>query len=76
MRLKPTQEELQARRSLFKRFARSGKDPLTGVSGLGLGLALVKEIAEGHGGMVGMEASAAGGAKFTIDIPLTEPTRG
>jgi len=53
---------------VFKRFSHSGKDPLTGVSGLGLGLALVKEIVEGHGGKVKVETAQGGGAKFVIQM--------
>jgi len=59
-------------KNVFKRFSRSGKDPLTGVSGLGLGLALVKEIAEGHGGKVGVEQIGGGGVKFIITLTSKE----
>lgn len=55
-------------KNVFKRFSRSRKDPLTGVSGLGLGLALVKEIVEGHGGKVRVEGTG-NGARFLIEIP-------
>jgi len=58
-------------KQVFKRFSRSGKDPLTGVSGLGLGLALVKEIAEGHGGKVRVEEANKRGACFTLELPIS-----
>jgi len=57
-------------KNVFKRFSRSGKDPLTGVSGLGLGLALVKEIAEGHGGKVVAGKATNGGAILTMEFKL------
>ncbi|MBM3325967.1 MAG: HAMP domain-containing histidine kinase [Calditrichaeota bacterium] len=60
----------EARKKLFTRFSRPGKDPLTGVSGLGLGLALVKEIVEAHKGRIEVDDAAEGGAKFTIHTNL------
>lgn len=39
--------------------------------GVGLGLALVKSIAERHGGAVWCEDAAEGGAKFVLRLPLT-----
>jgi two-component system, OmpR family, sensor kinase len=37
--------------------------------GVGLGLALVKSIAERHGGLVRCEARAGGGASFVVELP-------
>jgi len=37
--------------------------------GIGLGLALVKRIAERHGGSVGYEPRPGGGARFTVRLP-------
>ena len=39
--------------------------------GVGLGLALVKSIAQRHGGTVRCEARPGGGASFVVDLPLT-----
>ncbi|WP_180124969.1 ATP-binding protein [Rhodoferax sp. BLA1] len=41
--------------------------------GVGLGLALVKSIAERHGGRVFCEARPEGGACFVIELPLQTP---
>jgi signal transduction histidine kinase len=41
--------------------------------GIGLGLALVKRIAERHGGSVDYSDRAEGGARFTIRLPGPEP---
>ena len=56
---------------LFDRFYRvdSARDRQSG--GTGLGLALVKEIAEAHGGQVRVESEVGKGAVFTIRFPLT-----
>jgi two-component system, OmpR family, sensor kinase len=40
------------------------------VGGVGLGLSLVKSIAERHGGQVQCEAREGGGARFVIKLPL------
>jgi signal transduction histidine kinase len=60
------------RQRIFKRFERGSDPALTGASGLGLGLALVKEIAEAHGGNVTVSDSDLGGARFTVHLPLSE----
>jgi signal transduction histidine kinase len=38
--------------------------------GVGLGLSLVKTIAERHGGHVRCEAREGGGARFVVELPL------
>lgn len=58
------------REQIFKPFTRAKSAVGTGVSGLGLGLALVKEIAVGHGGKVLIEDKDAGGSRFVIILPL------
>jgi two-component system OmpR family sensor kinase len=63
--------EEQAR--IFERFARSGNGR-NGADGAGLGLAIVRVIAEAHGGRVEVDGGAEDGAIFTIVIP-TEPPR-
>jgi two-component system OmpR family sensor kinase len=57
---------------IFERFGRveTGR----GVSGSGLGLSIVKTIAEAHGGRVSLGSSTAG-SRFAIVIPL-EPVAG
>jgi C4-dicarboxylate-specific signal transduction histidine kinase len=41
--------------------------------GTGLGLAVVKKIAEEHGGNVRAQARSGGGAEFTLRLPLDAP---
>ncbi|GAA4668499.1 HAMP domain-containing sensor histidine kinase [Streptomyces chumphonensis] len=62
------------RERIFHRFyqgdaASSGKAS----TGIGIGLALVDEIAQAHGGAAHVEDAAGGGARFVIDIPASQP---
>ena len=60
---------------IFARFVRgNGPADLSGDSGTGLGLAIVKAVAVSHSGAVEVGASAAGGARFTVLLPLLEPS--
>ena len=43
------------------------------VHGSGLGLAVVREIADAHGAAVVVDSSPAGGATFTLVFPLDQP---
>lgn len=65
-----SQEELP---HIFDRFYQSASNTGTGMRGTGIGLALVKEIVELHGGEVGVESIQGTGTEFTItlDTPVT-----
>ena len=41
----------------------------------GLGLAIVRQIAQAHGGAVGLRSSAGGGSTFSVWLPLRGSTR-
>ncbi|MEM9861819.1 MAG: ATP-binding protein [Myxococcota bacterium] len=56
----------EARTSLFEVFV-SGHD-----HGIGLGLAVVKQVADGHDARVRIETSERGGARFVVDFPWPE----
>ena len=56
---------------IFERFYRLDRDHTSGIVGSGLGLALVREIAERHGGSVTFHSLPEGGTEFTLSIPLT-----
>ena len=58
------------REQLFEAFRRSQAAQGSDVKGWGLGLALVRAVAEGHGGSVSVESLQATGTEFVIDVPL------
>jgi len=56
--------------NLFRRFMRLNAQ-VDEQYGIGLGLYLVKKIAEAHGGQVGVDDRPGGGAIFWMTLPLT-----
>lgn len=69
---------LQDQASIFDLFTQAHDHIEHGVTaGLGIGLALVKQIAELHGGSVGVTSGGAGcGSEFTVILPLPLPLPG
>jgi len=58
---------------LFERFRQEDASSSRKYGGLGLGLALVKHIADLHGGRVSAESPGPGrGATFTVELPLRQ----
>ncbi|MDZ4170210.1 MAG: ATP-binding protein [Coriobacteriia bacterium] len=55
---------------LFSRFWRADDARARSTGGLGIGLAVTKEIAERHKGAILAEPRSGGGTRFTIRIPL------
>lgn len=55
---------------VFTRFWRADPARSRASGGLGIGLAVVREIVERHGGKVGVHDSDLGGAAFVVRIPL------
>ena len=60
---------------VFSRFWRADAGRTRESGGLGVGLAVVKEIVDRHGGWVQVEGEKGEGACFTIHIPLYDPER-
>lgn len=59
---------------LFERFSQSDSSTTREQGGLGVGLALVKDLVELHGGSVSVEcAGARHGSTFTVVLPLVAP---
>lgn len=54
---------------IFEKFTRAESARLTGARGSGLGLAMVREIAEAHGGRVAVASTPGEGSTFTITFP-------
>jgi len=61
----------EARERIFEKFYRLQRDTASGVVGTGLGLPLVKEIVEQHGGWINFENNSTTGTTFTIHLPLS-----
>jgi signal transduction histidine kinase len=54
---------------VFERFTRLSSSRSRDDGGAGLGLALVRRVAEQHGGIVGVQRSPHGGARFEVRLP-------
>jgi two-component system phosphate regulon sensor histidine kinase PhoR len=55
---------------IFEKFYRVPRAENADQPGTGLGLALVKEIMDSHGGQVGVESELGAGSTFTMRLPL------
>jgi signal transduction histidine kinase len=59
---------------VFDRFTRLDEGRGRAGGGAGLGLAMVRAIAEGHGGSVHIDDAPLGGARFVVRLPGAEAT--
>lgn len=55
---------------IFEKFYRVGRSETQGRRGSGVGLALVRHVAEAHGGRVTVESRPGEGSRFTLWLPL------
>ena len=55
---------------LFERFSQADSSPTRASGGLGVGLSLVRELVERHGGEIRATNGDSGGAVFTVQLPL------
>jgi two-component system OmpR family sensor kinase len=62
------------RNQVFERFYRADNSRNRETGGSGLGLAIAQSIVTAHGGKIWAEETPGGGATFTFEIPLTQPT--
>jgi signal transduction histidine kinase len=62
----------EARARVFERFYRSDQEEVQGQTGSGLGLFLVKEIVEIHGGKMSLHSELGKGSKFSLWLPSRE----
>ncbi len=62
--------EQDEQKHIFDRFYRARSSRGKNVRGSGIGLSLVKHIAEAHGGRVTVDSRPGAGATFTVQIPV------
>jgi signal transduction histidine kinase len=55
---------------IFDRFTQADSSPTRAAGGLGVGLSLVRELVERHGGEIVVSNASSGGAMFTVRLPL------
>jgi PAS domain S-box-containing protein len=61
----------ESQRRIFNRFER---EPSAGKhAGFGLGLYIVQQLVEAHGGIIRVESTPGEGALFTVELPLAQP---
>lgn len=59
---------------LFDRFYRATNAQSSQISGMGIGLAVVRDVIEQHGGSISVESTEGEGSAFTIRLPLAPAT--
>ena len=64
----------EARAHLFQRFYRASNVDPRQISGMGIGLYVVKEIVRRHGGTVEVRSEEGRGSTFTVRLPLNDTT--
>ena len=57
---------------IFEKFYRVGRSETQGQRGSGVGLALVKHVAEAHHGRVTVESRLGAGSRFTLWLPMAD----
>ena len=60
--------------TLFQRYTRAPNESAD-AGGTGLGLLIVREIVEAHGGTVGVDSTPGQGSRFWFRIPASEARR-
>jgi signal transduction histidine kinase len=58
------------RERIFEPFQRLGDELTRERAGVGLGLALVRGVAQAHGGEAGCSAREGGGSCFWLELPI------
>ncbi|MCQ1947859.1 cell wall metabolism sensor histidine kinase WalK [Arthrobacter sp. zg-Y1171] len=58
---------------VFEKFFRTGTVRQAGIPGVGLGMAISKDIAEAHGGSIRVESTLGRGTSFTVELPAGVP---
>jgi signal transduction histidine kinase len=61
---------------LFRQYERIERDDIKKIPGTGLGLYLVKNLIEMHGGEITCSSAPGAGSEFAVRLPLTPPENG
>ncbi|HET9275888.1 MAG TPA: HAMP domain-containing sensor histidine kinase, partial [Gemmatimonadales bacterium] len=61
------------RAAVWQPFVRLARDQESSTAGYGIGLAIVRELVELHGGTARIEAAPGGGACVVVELPNAEP---
>ncbi|HSP67531.1 MAG TPA: ATP-binding protein, partial [Bryobacteraceae bacterium] len=61
---------LSEQAKIFEPYYRVSSEENTSIQGAGLGLSVVRHIAEGHGGDVLVESAPGNGSTFRLRLPL------
>jgi len=56
---------------VFERFYRRGSELRRETQGIGLGLTIVRHVAEAHGGQVTVRSAVGQGSRFTMELPIS-----
>jgi len=64
--------EMSDRGRVWEPYVRLARESDRGTGGSGIGLAVVRELVELHGGRCTMEASPSGGARIVVTLPASE----
>lgn len=66
----------EEREQVFEPFSRTETSHQSRIRGTGLGLYIVAQLVEHHGGTITLQSEHGVGSTFTIQLPLTPPTFG
>jgi signal transduction histidine kinase len=56
---------------IFDKFYRVGRSETQGRRGSGVGLALVRHVAQAHGGHISVDSAPSEGSRFTLWLPCS-----